>query len=383
MKTAMLLGSYGQTNLGDDLLMWNYLDLLRGLGFQKIYANAVEPGLVPSIIYDSFPELEIIPTYKTSTLGWIRLLRQADAAVYGGGTIYKEMYSSTGRKKHGVTLRMMIFNNLCRTARTPVYNLNIGTGSIKTAAGRRIARLGLNACTHTIFRDSKSYDFAKDNLRLTNAKITSSTDGLFLNRQWSKIWHHQTLPGIDRKKGPVIGLNILSDIPDWIDREKYQKNMRHLVNELLREKYQIIFIPFQHDFSPSNDHHFINKEIVPYIKTKKGWQLLPSTKIDTIVSVIGQCDALIGMRFHSLLLAAATGTPFVALAYDTKCVRFAQETGYRHLIKLEDFNPDKLRHELAIVLRGKKAVTEQLNQIAESQYRKAEECAKIISNFLA
>lgn len=28
-KKVLLLGSYGQSNLGDDLLMWNYLELLR------------------------------------------------------------------------------------------------------------------------------------------------------------------------------------------------------------------------------------------------------------------------------------------------------------------------------------------------------------------
>ena len=35
MKKALLLGSYGQTNLGDDLLMYNLLDLLRRKGYSK------------------------------------------------------------------------------------------------------------------------------------------------------------------------------------------------------------------------------------------------------------------------------------------------------------------------------------------------------------
>lgn len=377
MKKILLLGSYGQTNLGDDLLMYNYLSFLRDKGYQKIYANAVRPDLVPKIIYEEFPELEIIETYKTSTNDWVKILREVDAAVYGGGTIYKEMYASTGRNKHGVTMRMMGFNNLARLLKVPVYNLNIGTGSIKTGLGRVISRQGLLASRYTIFRDQKSYDYAISELGISPNKSCASTDGLFLNRIWQKVWHEKSLKGLKRAK-TTIGINMLSDIPDWIDRAHYITTMRQLVNDLLKEGNNVVLIPFQHDFSDNNDHVFIQQEIVPHITQKTGWTLLPKVEIDEISSVLAQCDAIIGMRFHSLLLSTAIGTPFVALAYDTKCVRFVEESDYPQLVKLEDLTVPAVLESLHQTLKNRTALKKQLKQLATEQYREAEECLRKI-----
>lgn len=376
MKKILLLGSYGQTNLGDDLLMYNYLSFLKDRGYEQIYANAVRPDLIPKIIYQEFPELKIVETYKTSTSDWIKILRQVDAAVYGGGTIYKEMYASTGRNKHGVTLRMMGFNNLARLLKVPVYNLNIGTGSIKTELGRAISRQGLMASRYTILRDQKSYDYATEMLKIPKNKVCASTDGLFLNHKWENVWHEQPLKNLKKGKA-VIGLNMLSDIPDWIDRPHYIKTMRDLVNKLT-EDYNVVLIPFQHDFSDNNDHAFIQQEIVPQIKPKTGWQLLPKVEIDNVSSILAQCDAVLGMRFHSLLLATAINTPFVALAYDTKCVRFTEEVSYSHIVKLEEVTVPRILKELHEVLANKSQIKKQLKQIAATHYQEAEECLQKI-----
>lgn len=376
MKKILLLGSYGQTNLGDDLLMYNYLSFLRSKGYQQIYANAVRPDLIPKVIYEEFPELKVIETYNTSTGDWVKILREVEAAVYGGGTIYKEMYASTGRNKHGVTLRMMGFNNLARLLKVPVYNLNIGTGSVKTGLGRMICRQGLLASHFTVFRDQKSYDYATKELGISPNKCCASTDGLFLNRKWQKVWREEPLKGLIKGR-QTIGINALSDIPDWIDRPHYIATMRQLINKLA-EDYNVVLIPFQHDFSDNNDHVFLQEEIVPHIKAKAGWQLLPKVEIDNISSILSQCDAIIGMRFHSLLLSTAIGTPFVALAYDTKCVRFVEESDYPELVKLENLSVPAVLESLHQTLNNKVALKKQLKQVATQQYQEAEKCLQKI-----
>jgi polysaccharide pyruvyl transferase CsaB len=46
-------------------------------------------------------------------------------------------------------------------------------------------------------------------------------------------------------------------------------------------------------------------------------------------------DCVVGMRLHSLVLAASAGTPFVALSYDDKVAGFAEEVGMsEHLIEI-------------------------------------------------
>jgi polysaccharide pyruvyl transferase WcaK-like protein len=257
MKQVLLLGSYGQSNLGDDLLMWNYLQLLKQHGFESIHVNANTVDLIPEPIKKSFPGLKIINTYETSILDYMRLIRKMDCVVYGGGTLYKELYGSTGRGKYSVIVRMMGFNIMARLFSTPVYHLNIGIGALKTAMGRWITKRALMAATHTIFRDQKSYDYALKTLQIPASKITKSTDGLFLNHVWEKSWEDKKL-SIDREKYRcVVGVNILSDIPDWIDRTQYIQTMKTFVGELMSAGDYVVLVPFQHAFNPRNDKIFM------------------------------------------------------------------------------------------------------------------------------
>lgn len=377
MKSVLLLGSYGQTNLGDDLLMLNYLQLLKDKGFDNIYVNASTDEYIPQAIKNKFPGLTVLLTYQTGLADWWRILGQVDCIVYGGGTIYKELYGSTGRSKHSVTLRMMVFNLLARMRGAKVYHLNIGIGTIKTPLGRLIAKLGLRSAGLSIFRDQKSYSFAQDTLKLPAQTIHQSTDGLFLNRLWQKPWNTASLGIPDGKYKGIIGVNLLSDIPDWVERRAYLTSARKLVRSLIDQGYYVVLIPFQHSVNPNNDHAFMQQHIIPYIQDRPNWKLLGKVEVDEVGSVLSQCDALIGMRFHLLLLATAMHVPFVAITYDTKCVRFLDEADYPHYVPLETVTVSAVQSALETVLHGARA-QQRLEQIAAKQYAEGDQCLQAI-----
>jgi len=360
VKQVLLLGSYGQSNLGDDLLMWNYLQLLKDRGFETIYVNANTVELIPEPVKKSFPHLKIINTYETSALDYVQLIRQVDCVVYGGGTLYKELYGSTGRSKYSVIIRMMGFNMLARLLGTPVSHLNIGIGSLKTSLGRWITKRALMAATQSIFRDQKSYDYALETLHIPAEKITKSTDGLFLNHVWEKPWKEADL-AIDRSQyRRVVGVNILSDIPDWVDREHYITTMQRFVDELLSAGDYVVLVPFQHAFNPRNDKVFMEDVFEKQLQ-EDGCELLAQVPIDEMSSVLQQCDVFVGMRFHSLLLSLASHVPFVTVAYDTKCWRFVQEVGYEYAIELENLDLESLLQQYE---RAAGAVTKTKKQLA-------------------
>jgi polysaccharide pyruvyl transferase WcaK-like protein len=378
-KSVLLLGSYGQSNLGDDLLMWNYLELLRDRGFKNIYVNANTTEFIPEPIKKAYLDLHIVDTYNTSITEYIKIIKKVDCIVYGGGTLYKELYSSTGRSKYSVIIRMMGFNVLAKLLGTKLYHLNIGIGALKTQTGRFISKLALGASTFTIFRDQESYDFAKEKLHISPDRIKKSTDGLFLNHIWEKPWKKVTLD-IDRTKWKnVIGINVLSDIPDWVDRDHYIKVMQQFVTERLDQGDYIVFVPFQHRFNPRNDLLFTEETFVDILKDYKNYTLLEEVPIDQASSYLQQCDLFIGMRFHSLLLSTVNQVPFVAVAYDTKCWRFIEESKYQYAIKLEDLqlrNLDTLCND-ALIAKGQ--IKKQLSEIAKQTYAEAEEDVRILS----
>lgn len=372
-KRVLLLGSYGQSNLGDDLLMWNFLGLLRDQGYEEIYVNANTVDYIPKPIKKAYPDLHILNTYETSIFTYIKLIRQVDCIVYGGGTLYKELYSTTGRGKYSVIIRMMGFNVLAKLFGTRLYHLNIGIGSLKTAFGRAISKVALSSATMTVFRDQQSYDYARDILKVSPGKIEKSTDGLFISRIWQRPWHRATLR-IDRKKYKnVIGVNVLSDIPDWIDRDRYVTTMQQFVGTLLDRGNYVVFVPFQHAFNPRNDLAFTHEVFDEVLAGRSGYKMLAEVPIDLASSYLQQCDLFVGMRFHSLLLSTVNQVPFIAVAYDTKCWRFIKETAYPYAIKLEDIKVTSLVHLFEEALAAKGEIKAQLGLITREHYAQAEE----------
>jgi polysaccharide pyruvyl transferase WcaK-like protein len=369
-RTAMLLGAYGQTNLGDDLLLYNYVRLLRKMGFDKIYVNSSLIELIPPAIIANQGGLEVFETYNSSLVQLVKLMTQSDCIVYGGGTVYKELYATTGRSRYSVISRVMVFNCLARLLGKQIYNLHIGIGSIKTKRGRLITRLALRVCTQTIFRDKESYDYAKQTLRLPEAITSHSTDGLFIDKSWQKPWRSLKLQN-PRGSCKIVGVNVLSDIPDWIPRERYIQQMAEFVDEIIERGDYVVFLPFQTDFNPHNDLTFMKDEFIPAMQQKQGFEILDQLSLDTIISTLQQIDVLVGMRFHSLLLATVANTPFIAVAYDTKCWRYVQENNYPYAIKLEDVSSANLLSLYQQLLSDNQEVKRNLQVIADKHFTQA------------
>lgn len=371
-QSVLLLGSYGQTNLGDDLLMYNYLWFLRSKGFKRIFVNASIPSNIPPVIRREFPELIVLKTYETTPLGWVKTLAKVSCVVYGGGTIFKELYGSTGRKKYAVISRILVFNYVARIMGLRVYHLHIGIGVLKTWLGRVITRLALGVAELSIFRDRQSYIMARDKLNVPGANICLATDGLFLNPVWQSVWHESDIKAPNGK--PVVGVNFLADIPDWIDREKYIATIRTFVKSLLERENFVFLIPFQHSFNPNNDYDFMKREIVPHISEFKNFRLIKSLPIDEAIDAFKELDVFVGMRFHSLLLAASAKTRFLAVAYDTKCWRFVQSHKYPHGVRLEDADEATLQQAYNLLLNDYDSLPAELQRITEHEQKKGAQC---------
>ena len=370
-KTAMLLGAYGQTNLGDDLLLYNYLNYITELGFTDIYVNASEAKYLPVAVLEKFPNLHVFETYHTSFMHMLGYMRRADAIFYGGGTVYKELYSSTGRSPYTVIVRVMLFNMLAKLLGKQIFGLHIGIGTLKTPLGRWITKKALQNSTHTTFRDEQSFVCARDTLKVAEHLISQSTDGLFLDPAWQQPWLQAKIPAAAKQAPHVVGVNVLSDIPDWVDRTAYLTTMRTFVRDLLARGDFVVFLPFQTDFNPHNDLAFIKKEIVPHIRQFKNYAVADDVDISNVVSYLQQMDVLVGMRFHSLLLATVAGTPFLAVAYDTKCWRFIEEINYSYAQKIEDVSTERLHTMYKQLLAHTGPVKKQLARAAEVNFKAA------------
>jgi len=142
---------------------------------------------------------------------------------------------------------------------------------------------------------------------------------------------------------------------------------------LMDEGDYIVFLPFQNAFNLHDDLSFLKAEILPGLQDYSAYYVVEDLSIDTVVSYLKQVDVLVGMRFHSLLLATVAGTPFLALAYDTKCWRFVQEAGYTHALQLEDMTVRHLHDAYKQLTVALPAARKRLRAIAAANYKMAKE----------
>jgi polysaccharide pyruvyl transferase WcaK-like protein len=92
---------------------------------------------------------------------------------------------------------------------------------------------------------------------------------------------------------------------------------------------------------------------------------------DEIRGAIGMSEFMLGMRLHTLIYAATTGTPLIGLVYDSK-VKAMMETLHQHFYKLvEDFHWQNLAIYADNIMNNKQAITEEIKKAGRCQAEKA------------
>lgn len=353
-KRVLLLGSYGQTNLGDDALLHSFLSVIKEAGvFHTIFVNTNETQFIPDSIRKEFPDIIWKETYKTSIWNWIKTLKKVDLVLFGGGTVLKELYKTTGRNKHAVTLRMLGFISIAGVFRKPCFACNIGIGMIKTPFGKWIAKKILNKLSFVTLRDKSSYDQAIMFTKNKKGNLYQSLDGALLESAFPSY-------NSERKETIItVGLNILHDIPDHAVL-KYTETWISIINKLLEDNVRLVFLPFQTSFNIHNDLIFFQNQILPFIRNTEKVSIEKDLNISTISHKLSKIDVLIGMRFHALIYSVLSLTPFVAINYAEKCSYFLQDVNYPYSIEWKDFSPSSVLALTHQVLEKKEGISELL-----------------------
>jgi hypothetical protein len=126
-------------------------------------------------------------------------------------------------------------------------------------------------------------------------------------------------PDIKRNQTRV-GINVGCDGFLWgNDQNRVVKEMLHVCKTLKIRGYDPILVPF-------------SKQDIPYTEMLSEKANIPIfhnwTNLQSVMDLIATCQILIGQRMHSLIMSAATYTPFVCLEYRPKCNAFSETVGF-------------------------------------------------------
>ena len=316
-KKILFLGTHGQHNIGDELLLETFL---AQLGEQHNYMiNSYDPEFTRAQLADKY-NVDVFHT-TTEKMQLPTRIWKADLLFFGGGSVLKELYASVGRNQYSTLLMVLVIVLFARLiARKPIIMSNIGVGPVHSRFGLLLVKLILGQVTYVSVRDQRSYDTCRQG-GISTRKLVLVPDAVFVTDPQSL----GNVRSVDKTGSePLkIALNLNYNIENPENWESFLTNLAFALNAIGAEKdLEIHALPMQSHFNPQNDLHVLRsfREQVPALKV-----ILhePATAQD-IAEILCECDIVVAERLHTRVLSSILQKPFVALIYDVKVQQLTQ-----------------------------------------------------------
>ncbi|NES70308.1 MAG: polysaccharide pyruvyl transferase CsaB, partial [Okeania sp. SIO2D1] len=280
---AVICGYYGQGNGGDEALLMSLLQML--------------PSQVKPIVLSANPtqtsnryQVETCP--RTSTFSILAALRRSDAFIWGGGSLMQDVTSWKSPLYYAGLMSLAQQLGL----RTIAWAQ--GIGPLKGKFNRILTRKVLQGCTAVSVRDRASAQLIAD----------WQIQGIIAP---DPVWalEGETITGIWDLPAPRVAVTL---------RPHPQLTPQRLANltQALQQFQQatnacILLIPFQ-----LSQDSAIAQSIASQLLGSK--QIISLEEPGKLKSVFKGVEMVIGMRLHSLIMAAAEACRCFALSYDPK-----------------------------------------------------------------
>ena len=316
LKRFFIIGYYGSSNLGDELLL----------------------SCTKNLILDCEPEAELTAlTYNvkgTESLHGIKgvsrnhykdivkAIKENDVIVGGGGSMLQNVTSNRSLMYY----LMLLFISKCFGKK--VLLLGNGIGPIQGNFWQWLTASLLKRIDHVVVRDEESYQALKQMGVTQNVKLGSDL-----------VFTYETLKTQERNPKKIT-LNLRP----WKNEEAFLKVFEAFVSELLDEGYEVVLVPLQVGF---------DDRVLGILKNRVNHErltLLPCEPVEDIIANIASSKVFIGMRLHSLILSALVETPFVGVSYDPKVNAFTSAMAQGHIEDLKQLNLDNLKSEFQKVM---------------------------------
>ncbi len=334
-----LLGYYGYRNSGDEAILRALTETMRGtrpdINFTVLSKN---PDLTRS-------DMKVNSIHRFNLLRAISILRRTRLFAAGGGSLIQD---NTSTRSILYYLGMLSLAKICGAKTMLLAN---GLGPISRPANRRWARRVLDRLDAITLRDSESLTEA-GTLGITHPflEVTADPAMLLSPASASETDALAELAGM-QGKGPYIGFSIRK----WTDSEMTIPAIAKLADFCVeRLGATPVFLPMQ---TPQDVQ--ISRRIMSKME-QKAHLLSDACAPEGLMSLVGRCDLMVGMRLHSLIYAANMGVPMAGLVYEPKVSSFLEEVAQPAIGVIGDGRSDLWRNNLEEAWNRRKELAAQL-----------------------
>ncbi len=280
-----------------------------------------------------------------------RAVQRADLVVIGGllhdcgGTdpdaLLTDRHSGLSRYA-GVALLATLY-------RKPVMLYGIGAGPLQSLYGTKLARLAAEAAHAITVRDQPSKALLQE-LGIDAARIRVTADPAFSFRPSQELKLRDAVNPEFNLRRPALGVAV-QDGDIGVDSRVLHRDLASALDCFIESTGgSAVLIPFDDDRAAS-------ERILRQMRLRERATVIggPSTP-DLVYGCVKDCEAILGMRMHSLIFAALESRPIVAIACDPKIRELMKRLSIEEFcIDAKDVSGEELASKLAQATKGGQA----------------------------
>jgi polysaccharide pyruvyl transferase CsaB len=366
MPSILISGYYGFDNLGDDTVLYGILSALRKLRPDATYTVLSNQPERTEFLFG----IRAVNRWDMRVI--IREIRNADLLIMGGGSLLQDV---TGPRSILYYLGIVA---LAKLFRKPVVFYAQGIGPVNKPLSKQLIRTIVNRVDMITVRDDKSYeDLKKFGVKKPPIHVTADPalaihPDLFQTRIGETILEQFGIPPISQRQKPLVGIAIRK----WQTTTPYRQILGAVADRLVRSGYQVVFVPMQFPGDVIISQEIANEMREPHIVLDKQFTFRE------IASIIANLDLIIGMRLHSLILAAICEKPFVPISYDPKIERFVHRLGLGRALHVDDLETERFMEYIQYCIVHHETHREEISKALEELKLQAEKSGKVAVQFL-
>jgi polysaccharide pyruvyl transferase WcaK-like protein len=378
-----LLGNNSGRNLGDMAIMSSIMESLsKRLPNAEFYVPTIKPDWVRKHYGHRYnvKAVNVMPwTMSLRLLGLPTLacLAKSDVALICDGIIFgKKLFNPAFN--YLITLVFLV--PLARLLGCKMVCYSTGIGPFQSKISRLFAKWTIQGCDLVMMRERDSEKLTQDIGVTKPVELTG--DAAFINpvSEDSVAVSVVRELGLDPEK-PMMAINATAYLDTWLNPNERLSDPKGLLKtiaagvkhaqERVTDKFQPLIVC---------THPMDEATCRELAAMCDGRVLTNSTYLShDIQAVIRRCGILVGMRFHSIVLASSVETPVVGLIYAPK-VR-----GYLKLLRCEEYSlelasltPEYLGNKLAEAWNARKELQERQRPIIGDLKEGAEHAADLL-----
>ncbi len=287
---VVICGYYGKGNAGDEALLMSLLQML---------PPEITPVVLSANPSETTAQYGVKSCYNRSYAAVLGVLRQSNAFIWGGGSLMQDVTSLASPLYYAGLMALAQKMGLKTIAWAQ------GIGPVNHPLTRWVTKQVLSDCTNISVRDQAS------------AKLLASW-GISPQIAPDPVWAlaSKTVPDLIHVAGPRIAV-CLRPHPQ-LTPQRLQLLTQGLIELQKATNTAILLIPFQVVQDQAIAQSIANQ-------LPGACQIVSRDNPQELKGLFNQVEMVIGMRYHSLIMAAAEGCHCFAISYDPKVSQLTQQ----------------------------------------------------------